>query len=207
MLGALALVSVSVVDGSYPPGLASKLLHFAEASYCPDQRVAGWECPPCKLEPAFNVTRVLSRHADDTHGFVGYDSNENAVIAAFRGTDPLRVRSWMVDLESAVQVQYPYADCKGCQVAEGFYSAFAAIRNEAVSAVTKLVAQYPSARIMITGHSLGAAYATLLAMALLREGSRSMTVITFGLPVCTAGSIFRPYGCHQPQQLLLTESS
>ena len=35
---------------------------------------------------------------------------------------------------------------------------------------------------MLTGHSLGAAYTTLLAMALLQQGERELTVVTFGSP-------------------------
>ena len=85
---------------SYDPSTAEKLLRFSEASYCGDRWVAAWDCAPCKLEPAFNVSHIISLPRHDTHGFVGYDAVADAVVVAFRGTDPLQIESWLVDLRS-----------------------------------------------------------------------------------------------------------
>lgn len=167
---------------TYAPQLAVKLLHLAEASYCPDSRVRSWHCPPCKLEPTFNVTHLVSNSTYDTHGFVGHDAG--TITASFRGTDPLAIKSWLVDLESAVLADYPHQDggCTGCKVGDGFLRAFEAVRNETVGAVLQLAQRYPQYPVLLTGHSLGAAYVALLAMELWRHGLTNVTVVTYGQP-------------------------
>ena len=165
---------------TYSPQLAVQLLHLAEASYCPDSRVSSWHCPPCKLVPSFNVTHIVSNSAHDTHGLVGHDGE--TITAAFRGTDPLQIKSWIVDLKSAVLVDYPEAGCAGCKVGGGFLHAFEAVRNETVEAVLQLKRTFPQYPVRLTGHSLGAAYVALLAMELWRNGVTNLTVVTFGQP-------------------------
>ena len=179
---ALLLLCAFTSPPEYSSTLATQLLHYAEAAYCPDSTVQSWSCAPCREEPGLNVSLVVSAPSRDTHGFIGWDARgDGAVVVAFRGTDPLKIASWLVDLESAVLV--PYAHCDGCKVGDGFLSAFTAIANRTVGAVLALAAEHPRAPIVLTGHSLGSAYVALLAMELWSVApSLSLTLATFGQP-------------------------
>eukprot|EP01047_Picozoa_sp_COSAG01_P007628 COSAG01_NODE_292_length_19376_cov_61.487239_5_plen_215_part_00 len=167
----------------YSQKLAAQLLHYSEAAYCPGAAVQAWRCPPCREQPSLNVSLVVSDTKLDTHGFVGLDSRGGVVggggegevgagriVVAFRGTDPLNIASWLVDLRSAVLVHWPStaAACAAathpCKVGAGWYAAYSKVRNRTLGAVMALRASHPRAEIELTGHSLGAAYVALLAM-------------------------------------------
>ena len=47
---------------------------------------------------------------------------------------------------------------------DGFQEAYEGLREEVISAVRAYLAEYPTATIQVTGHSLGAAIATLAAL-------------------------------------------
>lgn len=51
--------------------------------------------------------------------------------------------------------------CDGCQVHSGFHGAWNAMADDAMSAVQTLLAEHPTYSVTFTGHSLGAALATL----------------------------------------------
>ena len=56
-----------------------------------------------------------------------------------------------------------YGKCSGCSVHEGFYKAEQGVYSTVYDEVSRLVNEYPSYQIVVTGHSLGAALATLRA--------------------------------------------
>ena len=53
--------------------------------------------------------------------------------------------------------------CPGCQVHTGFWNAWKEARPKVLPALQKAVAANPKYQVVVTGHSLGAAIATLAA--------------------------------------------
>ena len=175
----LLTLGIAGARAAYDDASARSTLRYAEAAYCPDTRVQKWDCDACHAVPQFAVETVLSVPAHDTHGFVGHDARADKIVVSFRGTDPLKLDAWLVDLKSAVLDDY--SACSGCKVGHGFLGAFVEVRNKTLDAVSRLSSRHPAATMLITGHSLGGAYATLLAAELLLA-HRKLTMITYGQP-------------------------
>lgn len=95
------------------------------------------------------------------------------------GTDPLSIQNWIDDLDF-FKTSYPY--CSGCEVHEGFWNAYKSIDSQVKSAVAKFVSSYPSAKLSVTGHSLGAAMAAHCMAELAHSGYKVTTAYTYGMP-------------------------
>ena len=54
------------------------------------------------------------------------------------------------------------------------------VYDECFGEVSKLLEEHPSARVRVTGHSLGAALAQLTAMHLIKDGFSEVSMINFG---------------------------
>jgi triacylglycerol lipase len=120
------------------------------------------------------------------HGFVA--DMPGATVLAFRGTD--NIENWLTD-GRAVQVTDPaYAG----KVHRGFATALAEMWAD-------LKARLPPAGtgrpLWVTGHSLGAALATLASVRLLNEGYAVKGVYTFGCP--RVGNLVF-YDAYKPEQ-------
>eukprot|EP00012_Vannella_robusta_P002660 CAMPEP_0206191178 /NCGR_PEP_ID=MMETSP0166-20121206/5207_1 /ASSEMBLY_ACC=CAM_ASM_000260 /TAXON_ID=95228 /ORGANISM="Vannella robusta, Strain DIVA3 518/3/11/1/6" /LENGTH=158 /DNA_ID=CAMNT_0053607431 /DNA_START=488 /DNA_END=961 /DNA_ORIENTATION=+ len=70
----------------------------------------------------------------------------------------------------------------GVEVGLGFYKEWNDLSPQVIPAVQNLTANYPSAKIWVTGHSLGAAISILCAAELAQEGYSDISVYNYGLP-------------------------
>lgn len=94
---------------------------------------------------------------DDT-GFLAIDNTNQLIVLAFRGSES--ILNWKVNLNAIRR----HSDlCKHCHVHGGFWDAWTEIRDRAKTRVLSAVKTYPNFRLVITGHSLGGAIATLAA--------------------------------------------
>ncbi|MCJ1249667.1 hypothetical protein MMC30_006893 [Trapelia coarctata] len=94
----------------------------------------------------------------DDSGFVAVDDKNKFVVVSFRGT--LSKLNWKVDLTLTRRAT---AWCEGCFVHKGFWEAWQEIRGKIIPLVKQARIEHPDYRVRITGHSLGAAIATLAA--------------------------------------------
>ena len=117
----------------------------------------------------------------DTFGIVGYNARDNEVVLAFRGTNGADFMNWMTNL---VYYRVQYADVPNTQVHSGFYTAYNSVSYVVMKSHKALLVKYPSASLLITGHSLGGALATFAALDIKREikPSNQIYFYSFGSP-------------------------
>lgn len=104
-------------------------------------------------------------------------SSQSLIYVAFRGSET--IQNWVDNLD-AVLTNYP--SCDGCEVHKGFYQVEQAAYPQVLAAVQTLKEQFPSYGVIVTGHSLGAAIATLTALELMASGVGKVNAIHFGSP-------------------------
>lgn len=115
----------------------------------------------------FNDPRGAGLDGLDAQGIAARNAAGHAIIA-FRGTQPDSLRDILTDA-AAAPVNWPGPG----RVHHGFWQSLEAILPQ----VDAWLAGHPAARLTITGHSLGAALATLLA-----ARSETAELVTFGSP-------------------------
>jgi triacylglycerol lipase len=109
----------------------------------------------------------------ETQGFVA--SNSDMILVAFRGTEPKKLLDWMTDADIAL------TDFLGGKVHAGFLRALENIWDDLTSAIAAL--QTNSQSVWITGHSLGAALATLAAARFRLQFAKPVYgIYTYGSP-------------------------
>jgi hypothetical protein len=163
---------------------------FAGASYCAGTLGRGierWNCAACKKHPDVTKTTVISVSSlsHEFNGFVAYDSATNSIILAIAGTDPLKIKNWIDDLDF-LKTNYPLCEEYGtesCEVHEGFYETYMLASDKVRSTVKSYMASFPTAKVHVTGHSLGAIVAVFAALDLkLTQGIDITRVYTYGQP-------------------------
>ncbi len=113
-----------------------------------------------------------------TQGFIAGDKKK--IIIAFRGTEGGKIKDWGTDVKVR-RIDWPGAKQKG-QVHRGFHGALDSVWKDVTARLKAL--KTGNQTIWITGHSLGAALATLAAASFaLKQPKHEITgVYTFGQP-------------------------
>jgi hypothetical protein len=73
-------------------------------------------------------------------------------------------------------------DCKGCEVHAGFLDDYKIIEGKVDAKISELLKKYPTARILATGHSLGAALSEIGGLRLKQKFNVAVDVHNFGCP-------------------------
>lgn len=104
---------------------------------------------------------------------------QNTIYVTFRGSTS--VIDWLNNLDFNLTT-YPISSCTGCAVNEGFLLSERSIIASLTQNLTGLVAFYSNPKIIVTGHSLGGALATLTIIDLLIAGFTNIELMNFGSP-------------------------
>ncbi|KAK8074387.1 hypothetical protein PG997_009050 [Apiospora hydei] len=137
-------------------------IQYTSAAYCnsdPAQmntKIAcgGNACPEIQTHDTHIVTTL---EAGDG-GYIALDNTAQRIVVAFHGTRD--AEDWITNLKAGLVDSDLCADCK---VHDGFQETWNDISQTVMSVVTGLHSVHPEYRIATTGHSLGAALATLSA--------------------------------------------
>ena len=182
--GAAVLLAsaAALVSANYDSNIATRAMYYSGASYCAKSTLDPWACgEPCTVNSGLQQIVKIENELLDTFGYVGYNSRDNEVVLAFRGTNGADFLNWMTNI---VYYRVQYADVPNTQVHSGFYTAYNAVSNSIINSLAALLKQYPSASLMITGHSLGGALATFAALDIKRRinPSNKINFYSFGSP-------------------------
>ena len=146
-------------ENAYAMGRAADLAYEAPAKV--QATTAEWGFPRCRC---FN--------RKDTQAFLA--GNDKAVILAFRGTEPKDLHDWMTDADVDL-VPDPWG-----QVHDGFSRALSYIWQDILAAIPAF--QDKGQSLWVTGHSLGAALATLAVTRFRQDAKPVYGLYTYGQP-------------------------
>jgi len=137
--------------------LATESVRVAISAYCGNKLVnSTWDCYWCRTFPGFNFVGSWNNETRTVFGFSGY--YKNVIYVVWRGTVLTDYVGW---LENFDITQVPYLE-NGIKVHEGFLLNYQAVQAEARYMVQQTKIKCPLCdRVVVTGHSLGAAVATL----------------------------------------------
>jgi hypothetical protein len=154
---------------------------FSFASYCPYNKIQDWSCYWCKHPsiPLLTVVDAIYNENADTSGYIGYYNN--IVQIAYRGTITLSITDWIDDFKFAKKVLF--RGMPGIEVHEGFLEVYDSLAPKMWSALQKTLRQCPQcSEVQVTGHSLGAAVATIAAVELKNRTSLPVRLTNYGSP-------------------------
>jgi len=159
---------------NYDEVVASRAMFHSAAAYCDPLAL---QSSSCGVSCGSNIGVPTVRHVahitskDLTYGYVTYNSVSGTIVVAFRGTNGLPTspgfrsmksfHNWQTNLDFH-QVSYCDDDV-GAKVHDGFMSSYSTLAAQVRSSVSALLKSFPKARVLVTGHSLGGALATLCA--------------------------------------------
>lgn len=159
----------------YDLSVANTSIALCQISYCKPESSFVVEDGHAQ---GFHATSFVHQKDLDLYAMLGYRYVDNTIYVVYMGTKS--GRTLIVDFFSKM-VSYP--PCNDCKVHEGFYIAHELLIGDIVSAVRKTQILYPSATIVVTGHSLGAAIATLTAVTLSHQERIPCLLYNFGSPL------------------------
>lgn len=145
-----------------------RMAKWSAASYCSQDSLLSWSCGPrCEGSTADTHVAVYFKSSiTDTVGFIAVYTDtvsmEDQIIISFRGS--VSFENWIQDLRFVKEPSpWPDKENPGARVHTGFLDSYSDIATTVRSSVMVLAKRYTDARIIVTGHSLGGAVATLCA--------------------------------------------
>jgi len=161
----------------FDPYVALTNVYLSYSAYCGTNVNATWACYWCSNVLGFTWVGNFGVSSSNGFGYVGYNTANQTISVVFRGTDNLP--GWITDAKFTQVAYYFNPDVL---VHEGFQNDYQAMSSEIEGLVNQAYSMCGSScQVYVTGHSLGAALATLGALDLTMQG-HNIILYNFGSP-------------------------
>ena len=162
---------------------------YAQVSFCTEEAITSWSCGDmCERSPIVGTDKVRfipEGKRFQVHGYVAQvptNSSDVKCVIGFRGS--VNAANWYADFHLMLQ-PWPLNDlagadwCPGCKAHTGFTEIYEELRPSVYRAIEEL----QCTRLVFTGHSLGAAVATIASFELRAAKNYHVDATwTFGKP-------------------------
>lgn len=174
---------VGVGVAAFPIQTAHTRVLYAFAAYQPQSTLRAWSCTYCRDGTVgMKLIDYSYDSATDSVAYLGVNEAAREIVFAFRGTNSSSIQDWIDDIDF-VLADFAFPGLSDVYVHSGFYKCYRAHKANLLPALLSLRARYPSFPVVLAGHSLGAAQATLAAVDLaLNEQLHNLALTTFGSP-------------------------
>ncbi|KAI7872514.1 Alpha/Beta hydrolase protein [Spinellus fusiger] len=177
--------AIIMKDSSLPTASTSQVsdlttyMRLSNSAYCSNICPKDlWSCRTCDNGYSLIKTFVAGL---DINGYVARNDAKNEIELVFRGSYSLK--NWVIDLSFAKK---PYPPVSGASVHTGFYDGYMSTQSVVLSTVLSQLTQFPNYKVVVTGHSLGGALATVAVLDLFQRDMRltpqNLSIYTFGGP-------------------------
>ena len=172
LLGITGVCSLFVYDEN----VAMVSLKLSQSAYCLNT-TSNWDCSTCDdVNTLYSVIENKGSQA-----IVGYNEPNDAIFVAFRGSE--NIQNWINNIR--ISKVNPYPEFADISVEKGFYVSYQNIKPQIESNVRVLSEKHNTNSIMVTGHSLGGAMASLMVFDVLNgvyDNVNLLPFFTFGSP-------------------------
>ena len=175
MLFNYLFISLCVSIYAYEEILNSYALNISQAAYCIKSNE--WDCNTCHS----SIVLLENIENDGVRVINAIDHKHLFIIASFRGSS--NIQNWVHNLE--VKHIKPYDNYQDVSIDKGFYNSLSAVRENLYDSILNLNSIYENYDILITGHSMGGALASLTAFELIYLQNikpEKIYLMTFGSP-------------------------
>jgi hypothetical protein len=134
---------------------------YSGVAYC-KSGIKTWSCGPIcdQLKATESVTAIESATKQNS-ALAAYDKDLDAIVISFKGSSNLV--NFLADL-ALKPVPCLIGNITDMTVHFGLQKSYLALRTDVRETLESFVARYPTASIILTGHSLGAALSSFLAL-------------------------------------------
>ncbi|KAI9292456.1 alpha/beta-hydrolase, partial [Neoconidiobolus thromboides FSU 785] len=150
---------------SSTPEEAQRVSSFAGAAYCSTHTLTSWKCNHCeRIGAGIQVKHIFEDLFTGGRGFLALDEAKKQIIVSFRGS--YNIQNWVGNarlLQSQYLVESGGTDI---YIHTGFKDGINALLPKFKNEFDTLLKEHGDFKVIVTGHSLGGAMATLASIEL-----------------------------------------
>ncbi|OQE27111.1 hypothetical protein PENFLA_c006G04891 [Penicillium flavigenum] len=192
-IAALAVVTVAAPSRPVPRDVSTDVLsqltrfsQWAAASYCTNNHDSTGDALSCEEDncPLVESADTISLYEFDktcsygnVAGFLAVDKTNKLLVVSFRGSRSLS--TWIANINFGLTDASSI--CSDCEAHSGFLESWETVADDLTAKIKAAQTTYPGYTLVLTGHSFGAALATL-GGSVLRNAGYEPNVYSYGQP-------------------------